>query len=246
MQSRRKFMLGLVACPLCASAAKAEGAHWSYEGNSKPENWAKLDAKFKVCAVGTEQSPVNLSGAVTAQPDNLALKWSSEPFQVINNGHTIQANTGGTNTLDLDGKSYSLKQFHFHAPSEHALDNKRSAMEVHFVHAAADGGLTVVGVFMKVGKANAAFRDVMANAPAKEGESKTKTTIDPNVMLPEKRGHFRYEGSLTTPPCSEIVNWVVMENPIEVAEADVAAFVKLFPNNARPLQALNRRFLLIR
>ena len=244
MPTRRTFLLGLAACPMCAAAAGAEGQHWSYEGTGKPEEWGNLDSKFKACAVGAEQSPVNLTGGIKAQAGALVLNWKPEAFQVINNGHTIQANGGAASSLTLDGKAYWLKQFHFHAPSEHALDNNRSAMEVHFVHASTEGALTVVGVFLKVGKANTDFSTVMAAAPAEESAAKAPSMVKPSAFLPTSRATYRYEGSLTTPPCSEIVNWVVMENAVEVASADIAAFVKLFPNNARPIQPLSRRFLL--
>lgn len=244
MFSRRRFLMGLAACPMCAAAAKAEGTQWSYDGAANPGKWGELDPKFKACSVGGEQSPVDLKGAIKADAGNLVLSWKAEAFQVVNNGHTIQANGGDASSLMLDGKPYAMKQFHFHAPSEHALNGERSDMEVHFVHASPEGPLTVVGVFLKAGAANPVFAAVMADAPAAEGAAKATSSVDPLKMLPTSRNLFRYQGSLTTPPCSEIVNWVVMEAPVEVGGAELAAFTKLFPNNARPLQPLGRRFLL--
>ena len=236
--------MGLAACPICSQDARAETAHWTYDGATGAKSWGELDPQFKACAVGSEQSPVNLAGAIKAEAARLALDWKAEPFQIVNNGHTIQANAGAASSLTLDGKAYGLKQFHFHAPSEHALNGERSAMEAHFVHAASDGALTVVGAFLKAGAANAGFAARMGAAPAGEGQAKASITIDPSVFLPASRALFRSEGSLTTPPCSEIVNWLVMETPVEASAGNLAAFVKLFPDNARPLQPLNRRFLL--
>lgn len=244
--NRRTLLAGLVACPVCASAARAsEGAHWTYEGHDGPQEWGSLEKGFSACSVGTQQSPINLEGAVKAESAGPVLAWKPFAYKVVNNGHTIQADvTGDGGTATMGGKTYALKQFHFHAPSEHAIDGKRTAMEAHFVHAAPEGGLLVAGVFMVPGAANAAFSSLMAAAPRKAGDKTLAAPLDPTGFLPSARGTYRYEGSLTTPPCSEIVDWNVFGAPIEVAQADIDAFRAIFPMNARPLQAVNRRFLL--
>lgn len=245
--TRRSFLSGLAACPLCAGLARAETAHphWTYEGHGGPTDWGALSADFQACALGSQQSPVNLEGAVETPQKPLAFSWSAQPFKVANNGHTIQADAlSGANSVDLSGKAYELKQFHFHAPSEHAIGGARTAMEVHFVHARPEGGLAVVGVLMKAGKSNAAFAQVMAVAPKAEGAAAAQPVIDIAAFLPASRSLYRYEGSLTTPPCSEVVDWNVFATPIEVGQADIDAFRAIFPMNARPLQAINRRFLL--
>lgn len=244
--NRRTLLAGLAACPVCAGAARAaDQAHWTYEGHGGPQEWGKLEQGFAACAVGTQQSPINLEGAVRAESAGPVLPWKPLAYKVVNNGHTIQADvTGDGGTATQGGKTYALKQFHFHAPSEHAIDGQRTAMEAHFVHAAPEGGLLVVGVFMKPGAANAAFSSVMAAAPRKPGEKVMGAPVDPAGLLPAARGTYRYEGSLTTPPCSEIVDWNVLASPLEVAQADIDAFRAIFPMNARPLQAVNRRFLL--
>lgn len=242
---RRTLLAGLAACPLCATLARAADVHWSYEGHGGPEEWGQLEGAFKSCAIGTQQSPINLEGAVEAAGSGPVLAWKPDAFKVVNNGHTIQADATGTgSTATLGGKTYTLAQFHFHAPSEHALNGKRTAMEAHFVHAAPDGSLLVVGVFMVPGKANAAFSTLMAAAPKTTGSEVLKAPLDPSGLLPAGRASYRYEGSLTTPPCSEVVDWNVFAEPLEVAEADIATFRAIFPMNARPLQAVNRRFLL--
>lgn len=243
---RRKFLASLVACPACASAAWAQQAapHWKYEGENGAAKWGEMDSKFKACAIGSEQSPIDLNGAIPANVHHLSINWKAEAFDIANNGHTIQVNAkdGGSSTF---GKTvFELKQFHFHTPSEHAFAGKRSAMEAHFVHAAPDGRLAVVGVLMTAGKKHGAFAEIMRAAPKTEGEAKLKAALDPHHFLPHSRNFYRYEGSLTTPPCSETVEWSVFDTTIEVAAADIEAFRALYPMNARPLQATNRRFLL--
>ena len=249
MFDRRKFLASLIACPACAALprmAQAAGPHFEYEGAAGPEKWGDLDQSFKACSVGAEQSPIDLKGSVQAAFNRPQLDWKPQAFQVVNNGHTIQANAQAGSSMLLDGVKFNMAQFHFHTPSEHAIDGKRTAMEVHFVHAGPNGRLAVVGVLMKAGRRNNAFRDVMAVAPKKEGEVNLPKPVDPRAFLPAKRGMMRYEGSLTTPPCSEVVDWNVFTDPVDVAQSDIDAFKAIFPMNARPLQPVNRRYLLRR
>lgn len=242
--TRRSFLLGLLACPICAGMARAEDhAHWSYEGTTAPADWGKLDKTYAACSIGKQQSPIDLRNAVKTKIKPLVFDWKPQPFPVINNGHTIQANAAPGSSLTLDGQSYELKQFHFHTPSEHALNGKRSSMEAHFVHAGANGGLAVVGVLMRPGKSSPAFKAVMAAAPKTEGGTATSAPIDPALFLPKDHTLYRYQGSLTTPPCAEIVNWNVYAQQIEADAADMDAFHRLFAMNARPIQPLFGRKL---
>ena len=242
--SRRQFLAGLGACPLCAAAvgvACAEGAHWSY---ADAPNWG-ADGTFPACSIGGEQSPINLTGAVRAEIEPPAVSWRAEAFRIVNNGHTIQANASPGGFATSAGRKYELQQFHFHAPSEHTLDGKRSAMEAHFVHGGEGGSLMVIGVFLEGGQdANPAFSALMAAAPKDEGEAALDAPIDPVWLLPKARYFFRYEGSLTTPPCSEVVEWNVFTAPVAVAQSDIERFKELYPMNARPLQPIHRRILL--
>jgi carbonic anhydrase len=243
--NRRRLVAGLLACPACAAVARAEGApHWEYEGHGGAEKWGELDEGYKACALGAEQSPIDLSSGIKATLDPLKLDWKPQAYEIINNGHTIQAKAAPGSTLTIGKDVYNLVQFHFHAPSEHSIGGKRAAMEVHFVHAGPEGRLAVVGVLMNAGRKNAAFAAIMQAAPKKEGEKTLDKPLDPRQFLPASRALYRYKGSLTTPPCSEVVDWNVYEQPIEVAAEDIAAFKAIFPMNARPLQPMNRRFLL--
>jgi len=234
-------LAGFVSCPLCAAAAKAEGAHWSYDD---PQSWGEHDSANRACGIGGEQSPVDLTGAIKADIQAPALAWKPQAFKVANNGHTIQADVAPGSFATAENRKFELRQFHFHTPSEHAVDGKRAAMEAHFVHAEEGGDLLVLGALMKVGGGNKAFAALMAAAPEKEGEAELKQPIDAATLLPKERRFFRYEGSLTTPPCSEVVNWYVFSAPVAVAADDIKTFAKLFPMNARPLQPLHRRVVL--
>jgi carbonic anhydrase len=236
---------GLALCPLCAPASFAADAHWGYEGATGPDKWGELDAASRVCSAGNQQSPVDIRSPLQAQLPPLTIAWEKRADTIVNNGHTIQVNFSDGNSLNVGDQRYALLQFHFHRPSEHLIDGRSFPMEVHFVHRNASGGLAVIGVMLAAGKSNPAFSKVIATMPAKEGPPvKADPAIDPRALLPAKRGYFRYEGSLTTPPCSETVDWLVLTDPVTVAETDVAAFAKLYPMNARPAQQLHRRFVL--
>jgi carbonic anhydrase len=242
-----KALAGLALCPVCAAPGfAAEGTHWSYEGDTGPAKWGDLDAANKVCAVGTQQSPIDIENPTKARLPNLKLSWGRTAETIVNNGHTIQLNfADGSSTLKLDDTTYKLLQVHFHRPSEHQIGGKNFPMEAHFVHRAASGGLAVVGVLMTTGRPNPVFAQIVATMPQQEGPAiKADARINPNALLPMRRSYYRYAGSLTTPPCSEVVEWLLLAEPIQVAEADVAKFAKLYPMNARPVQKLDRRFVL--
>ena len=245
-----KVFTGLALCPLCASSRgfgeeAHTGPHWSYEGLTGPDKWGNLDPANMVCSTGTQQSPLDLVGPINARQPPLELRWSKRPQTIVNNGHTIQLNFESGGELKLGERDYVMMQFHFHHPSEHLVGGKGFAMEAHFVHAAPDGRLAVVGVFMVPGRTNAVFSKIVSIMPTEEGPPvPASSDIDPSGLLPARRAYYRYEGSLTTPPCSETVDWLVLANRIEVAEADIARFAELYPMNARPVQNLDRRFIL--
>jgi carbonic anhydrase len=247
MHRRRvlKVLAGLAACPLCASRGAAADAHWTYEGVDGPARWADVDSANRVCSIGNQQSPIDIGDTVKAQLPPLKIIWDKHTDTIVNNGHTIQVNIAESSILSLGETYYRLLQFHFHHPSEHSIGGKRFAMEVHFVHANAADALAVIGVLMVAGKANAVFSKVVSTMPGQEGPPvKADPAIDPAGLLPVKRAYYRYSGSLTTPPCSETVDWLVLADPISVADDDVARFAKVFPMNARPVQKLNRRYVL--
>lgn len=240
-----KALAGLALCPLCKPGIAAEGAHWSYDGAGGPAKWGDLDTANKACAVGLQQSPIDIEATIKSQLPALKLNWGKSADTIVNNGHTIQLNFAEGSTLLLGDVKYKLLQVHFHRPSEHMIGGKNFPMEAHFVHRNDAGGLAVVGVLMAEGRPNPAFGKIVKSMPAAEGPAvKADATIDPHALLPHKLSYFRYPGSLTTPPCSEVVEWLLLTDPIQVSATDVAAFAKLYPMNARPVQKDNRRFVL--
>jgi carbonic anhydrase len=240
-----KLFAGLALCPLCASAGSAADAHWSYEGAGGPDKWGDLDPANRVCSAGSQQSPLDIGQTVRAQLTPLRFAWGKRADTIVNNGHTIQVNFADNSTLTAPSGGYKLVQLHFHRPSEHLIGGKNFPMEVHFVHANTSGGLAVVGVLMATGRSNRVFNKIISTMPDKEGPPvKADSAIDPNGLLPPRQSYYRYSGSLTTPPCSETVDWHLLTDPIQVAEADVARFAKLYPMNARPTQKIDRRFVL--
>lgn len=220
-----------------------EGAHWDYEGANGPENWGKMAEANKACASGQEQSPIDLTGGVDAEVSNIALHWNPGDWSVVNNGHTIQVEGKDGGYATIDGERFDLIQFHFHTPSEHTIDGRNYPMEVHFVHKNAEGRLAVIGVLMMPGGENPLFSTIMEKAPKEEG-SASVGMIEQRGMIAPIDGVYRYQGSLTTPPCSETVLWTVLSTPILVSQKDVEAFQALFPMNARPIQPVNRRYVL--
>lgn len=241
-----KFFAGLALCPLCApNSFSAETHHWTYGGETGPDKWGSLDVENAICSTGNQESPVDIVEPISARLPPLNIRWRKRTDTIVNNGHTIQVNVVKDDTLGVGDRTYALTQFHFHHPSEHHVDGKGFAMEAHFVHVAEDGGLAVIGVLIAGGKRNDVFNKIVSTMPAEEGPPvSADPAIDPNRLLPTGRSYYRYEGSLTTPPCSETVDWFVLTDKLEVAEADIARFAKLYPMNARPVQKRDRRFIL--
>lgn len=233
-----------VMAPFSENAFPAGGdVHWSYDGPGSPENWGKLKEEFALCSSGKNQSPIDIAGTGEAASAPIEFNYQSAPLTIVNNGHTIQVNLPAGSTIKTGGKQYELLQFHFHNPSEHTAGGKASEMEVHFVHKNADGGLAVVGVFMNKGKENAALKNIWAHLPVKAGKEQMvkDVKVSPADLLPADKTYSNYLGSLTTPPCSEGVNWHVMKEPIEVSEDQIKKFGSIIKESARPVQLLQGR-----
>ena len=220
--------------------------HWTHDGETGAGRWGELDPSFAVCAEGAQQSPVDLTGAIPAGAGTLDIQWHPAEAHLVDIGHTIQVDVAEGSSINLEGRHFSLLQFHFHLPSEHTVDGDGFPMEVHFVHQAKEGDLAVVGVFMGIGESHPAIKSIWSATPGPGEPSASLPELDPRTLLPEEPDYFRYAGSLTTPPCSEVVSWVVMTEPISVSPAQADAFAARYPMNARPVQALNRRSILLR
>ena len=245
---RLQSFVTICAISLTTSTAHAAGSEttgqWSYDGDTGPSHWGELAENYGACASGTQQSPIDLTGALEAKADPVVFNWNKDAdWTTVNNGHSIQENAEDAGGIEIGGTSYKLVQFHFHAPSEHTLEGEHAEMEAHFVHQSEDGALAVVGVLINGGGENAAFDQIMPTAPKDQGETHFGQ-IDLESLLPEDRSFLRYAGSLTTPPCTENVLWTVMKEPIQVSDTAIAAFTALYDHDNRPIQLANRRYLL--
>ncbi|MBX7237721.1 MAG: carbonic anhydrase family protein [Caldilineales bacterium] len=227
-----------------APTASPAPAHWTYEGEEGPAHWGELDPSYEMCGVGKNQSPIDISSPNEQDLANITFHYQPSEVKILNNGHTAQVNYDAGSYIELDGVRYDVAQFHYHAPSEHEVDGKSFAAEFHIVHKSADGKLAVVGLLLQEGAANAAVDPFINNLPAEKSEV-VDAGVKINAMdfLPSSRTTYRYSGSLTTPPCSEGVNWLVMTTPVELSSAQLSKLESLFEANNRPVQPLNDRTL---
>ena len=230
------------------SESHGAAPHWEYTGPTGIVNWADLDESFNTCVDGGAQSPIDIRQAVARDLLNLSFHYAPARISLVNNGHTIQANFigGSPGTMTHAGKVYNLLQFHFHRPSEHTVNGYQYAMEAHLVHQAADGSLGVVGILIEPGDSNHAFDQVWAELPAESGDTvEISSMFDVESILPEVQTTYRYPGSLTTPPCSEGVQWLLMSESVEVPQSDIDAFRNLHFFNARYTQPINGRTIVL-
>lgn len=242
---RFSAMMCAVLIPFSARAQQTP-PHWSYGGAEGPDEWGKIDPSYAACSNGKAQSPIDIRGAKKTDLPPLTFAYHSVPLAVVDNGHTIQVNYPPGSFLTVAQKTYQLKQFHFHHPSEEHASGQTYDMEVHLVHADSEGKLAVVAVFFQKKDANKLLDSVWQNLPAEKGKvvDVPNVTLNANELLPPDHAYYTYVGSLTTPPCSEGVTWYVMKHPITLSEAQLALFAKLYPSDARPIQATNHRKIL--
>jgi carbonic anhydrase len=247
--------LALVACssPEQKSSEKENAEHethsaeWSYEGETGSEHWGDLDPANAACLNGKEQSPINIEIAqvpANEKLENLEINYIPSNFSLVNNGHTVQGNAEtADNSIVVDGTEYELVQFHFHTPSEHQFNGQSFDMELHLVHQDANDQLAVLGLMIKEGASNPELEKVWEVLPKEETTEAIKLSepIHFMSMLPKDQQSFRYNGSLTTPPCTEGVKWIVLEQPIEMSKEQIDAFRQIFPDNHRPVQPLEKR-----
>ena len=221
----------------------AHKSHWSYEGDTGPAHWGSLEDKFAVCDSGKSQSPIDIqTTGLTQSAQPIEFNYSTSALNVVNNGHTIQVNYDKGSHAVIGGKRFDLLQFHFHSPSENTIDGKAADLVAHMVHKAEDGQLAVVGVLFNKGADSEFLKPIWANLPSDAGMTTSSTqTIFASNMLPEDKAYYHFSGSLTTPPCSENVNWNVMATSMEASSAQIEAFTTLFPKSVRPVQPLHGR-----
>jgi carbonic anhydrase len=240
------ILLIVSACsPSKAPATPASSpVHWTYEGEEGPAHWGELDPTYELCGTGKNQSPVDIASPGEQDLANIVFHYQPSEVNILNNGHTVQVNYDPGSYIELDGARYDLLQFHYHAPSEHEIGGKVFPAELHLVHRSADGKLAVVGLLLQEGSAHAAFDPFIDNLPADASEVQDAGgTINAMDFLPGIPTTYRYSGSLTTPPCSEGVSWLVMTMPVDLSSTQLSKLEGLFEGNNRPVQPLNGRSL---
>lgn len=237
------FAMSLLTLSLSASAQTTP--HWSYEGKAGPENWGSLSNEFSTCKTGRFQSPIDIRDVVNANLPPLSLDFHSAAESLVNNGHTLQVTVDDEDEFQLDQKAFILRQYHFHTPSENLINGKRYPLEAHFVHAAADGELAVVAVMFEVGAENSALNPILENIPAEQNHVvPLNKRFDLRPLFPNDLHYYRFSGSLTTPPCTEGLRWVVMKKPVSLSATQLAHFQRaLAHSNNRPIQPLDGRLI---
>jgi carbonic anhydrase len=236
----------LITACFVVPAVAGEASHWGYEGESGPQNWGKLSPENVMCETGRNQAPINIAGALHASPKLLQPKYPAGSREIVNNGHTVQVDFEPGNTVVVDNVKFTLKQMHFHAPSENQIAGRSFPMEAHFVHADAQGNLLVVALMFQEGQANRALAKVWTAMPKTEGPaSPLPNVVTPAAFMPKSMSYYRFSGSLTTPPCSEGVRWLVLKTPVSAAKTQIAAFEHAIGHhNNRPVQPLNGRVVI--
>lgn len=252
MPLRPCFALPVIVCflalPLSSIAQHGHAPEhsWDYSDAHGPAHWGELNPDFGLCQNGHHQSPIDIQNPKITDLPPIQFNYKSAPLDIIDNGHTVMINYAPGSFISVGGKRYELKQFHFHRPSEEHVNGKTYPMSAHFVHADQEGRLAVVAVLLEQGADNPVLRELWRNLP----RQKDKETILKNVqidaagLLPAERGYYTFDGSLTTPPCSEHVTWLVLRNPVSISAEEIEQFSKLYQNDARPTQPLYDRVVL--
>jgi len=228
----------------------AKNVYWSYAGETGPDQWMNVNSDYEACGRGELQSPINIEIKDTADQqealklaEQISLNYEQAIFTVENNGHTIEANsTTLDNSLLINNKEYKLTGIHFHSPSEHQLNGQYFDMEAHLYHKSEEGELAVIGLFIESGEENQVLAEMWDEMPDDvEAARILKNPVDLQLLLPEQKSVYQYMGSLTAPPCTEGVNWFILEQPIEMSDDQINRFSSIFLQNNRPIQELNGR-----
>lgn len=245
--TRKTCGLAIALCvaivPAISLAQESHPPHWAYEGEGGPDQWGSLDPSFATCMTGHNQSPIDITHSKLADLPELKFDYNPVPLSIVDNGHTIVINYAPGSTLTVGDKIYTLKQFHFHHPSEEQVHGKGFDMVAHLVHANAAGQLAVVAILFKTGAASPLLDTLWSNIPSEKGKTVEIPTVSVNVkdLLPSQHGYYTYSGSLTTPPCTEGVTWYVLKSTASLSNEQLAAFSKVYPHNSRPTQKVGHR-----
>ncbi len=242
MKRTISFLLCAALLPAAALAGDQKG-HWSYDGATGPQHWSRLEQDFSTCKLGHTQSPIDIRKTSKAKLAPLEFDYKPSPLQILDNGHTIQVNYAPGSSVAIGGARYELLQFHFHKPSEEKINGRSYPMVAHLVHRNAEGKLAVVAVLFRKGAENPLVQTLWNALPQEKGQPQdvAGASIDIGALLPATQGYYNFAGSLTTPPCSEEVNWFVLKTPVDMSDAQLKRFAQVYKHNARPVQPLNGR-----
>ncbi len=238
--------LTLLLLGTSASWASEGQNHWGYKGETGPEHWAKLSHAFANCALGKNQSPIDITDTIEAEMPPLAFFYKTAARDIVNTGHSIQLDFPKNAGIVVDNQTFELKQVHFHSPSENTIDGRHFPMEAHFVHADERGNLAVVALLFEIGGTNPVLGKLWRFIPTHRGEAfGIADKLPPSRLLPKDKDYYRFNGSLTTPPCTEGVYWFVLKQPVTASREQIERFSRVMrhPNN-RPIQPTNARPLL--
>lgn len=237
----KKVLLALSVTAALSGVAQA--ANWGYEGHHGPEHWGEVS---KTCAMGVNQSPIDVTKAVKAEMAPLAIHYNGQVTALTNNGHTLQATVTGDNTFTIDGDVFELKQFHFHTPSENLIEGKQYPLEAHFVNQDKQGNLAVVAVMFVAGQESKELAALAAAVPSAHNTQQLASSFAVKDLLPSTAHYYRFNGSLTTPPCTEGVRWFVMQDAASVSTAQQKVLMDAMGHNNRPVQDKHARVVLMK
>jgi carbonic anhydrase len=239
----KKVTAAKAAAPVVV-APKVYSNEWSYEGESGPANWAKINPAWTKCGSGNRQSPIDLRDGMKVDLEQINFDYHPSSFNVTDNGKTVQVMVGRGNFLTVGNRMYELMQFHFHRPSEERVNGKGYEMVVHLVHKDGEGRIAMLALLLERGKPQPAIQQVWNNLPLEKMDTMAPSeSLDPMDLLPARRDYFTFMGSMTTPPCQEGVLWLVMKEPVQASPAQLALFSRLYPLNARPIQPGSGRII---
>ncbi|ALK98811.1 carbonate dehydratase [Massilia sp. WF1] len=243
-EAKRRDEEKAAAAAAILAAAPKHGTVWSYEGETGPANWSKINVDWAKCGMGNRQSPIDLRDGIKVNLEQIGFDYHPSSFNEVNNGHTIQVTVGGGNFITVGNQTYELQQFHFHRPSEERINGKGTEMVMHLVHKSYDGKIAIVAVLLERGQPHGLMQTIWDNLPLEKNEVVSPSIVlDPSDALPEKREYFTYMGSLSEPPCTEGVLWLVFKQPRQASPAQMALFSRLYPLNARPVQSTAGRMI---
>ena len=237
---------GAIKIPAATATRTGRPSDWGYRGDTGPAHWGGLNKAYRTCGAGRSQSPVNLEAVEAGRMPALEFRYKVSLISMLNDGHVVRADYGKGSHILLGDERYDLVGFQFRTPSEHTVAGRSFPMEIQFVHRHKDGRIAMIGLLATTGPANLAARELWDRLPSKaHTRSKdTRALMNARDLLPESTAYFRYRGSLTMPPCTENVDWLILRAAVSFSENQIARLRGITGENARPVQARNGRYLL--